>query len=184
MSLSLRLFPTYPANPAFGVNLAVQNAGDYILQKKAKRSYCNISLCKQLNNVKSQSDLLLLRKSNYLYNKCNSQLFNTSNLNINLYTKLNLKHVKVIASNTSPGTSPTTLVVPTPGDTDPDSNPYVTYIIDPCGTLFGDSICGVNNYQNFLVYNPPYGSVNGARNIPNYDNRFGCPNYFLNFKNI
>ena len=36
MALSLRLFPTYPAKPAFGVNNAVQNAGDYILQKKLK----------------------------------------------------------------------------------------------------------------------------------------------------
>lgn len=36
MSLSLRLFPTYPAKPAFGVNVAVQNAGDYLSQKKAK----------------------------------------------------------------------------------------------------------------------------------------------------
>lgn len=182
MSLSSRLFSTYPAKPAFGVNLAVQNAGDYILQKKAKRSYCNISLCKQLNNVKSQSDLLLLRKSNYLYNKCNSQFFNTANLNINLYTKLNLKHVKVIADSSS-GVSPTTIssipVVIT--STDPS---YITYTIDPCGALFGNTICGVNNYQNFLVYNPPYGSVNGASNIRNYNNRFRCSNYFKNFKNV
>lgn len=37
MSLSLRLFPTYPAKPAFGVNVVVQNAGDYILQKSKKK---------------------------------------------------------------------------------------------------------------------------------------------------
>ena len=37
MSLPVRLFPTYPARSAFGVNNAVQNAGDYILQKKLKR---------------------------------------------------------------------------------------------------------------------------------------------------
>lgn len=177
MSLSLRLFPTYPANPTFGVNLAVQNAGDYILQKKAKRSYCNISLCKQMNKVNSQSDLLLLRKSNYLYNKCNSQFFNTANLNVNLYTKLKLNGVKVLA-NSSTGVSPTKI---DPTSTDPS---YITYTIDPCGELFGNTICGVNNYQNFLVYNPPYGSINGTSNIINYNNTFNCPNYYPNFKNV
>lgn len=181
MSLSLRLFPTYPARPTFGVNTAVQNAGDYILQKKAKRSYCNISLCKQANNVKSQSDLLLLRKSNYLYNKCKSQFFNTANLNVNLFTKLDLKDVKVIA-NSSTGVSPTNIETTSTDTTSTDPS-YVTYTIDPCGELFGNTICGVNNYQQFLVYNPPYGSVNGTSNIINYNNTFRCQNYFPNFKN-
>jgi hypothetical protein len=169
MSLSLRLFPTYPAKPAFGVNVAVQNAGDYLSQKKAKRSYCNISLCRQMNSVKSQSDLLTLKKSNYLYNKCNSQLFNTSNLNVNLYTKIDLKDVNVI-SNTSTSKTPTSIDVT-------NTNPsYITYTIDPCGTLFGNTICGVNNFQNYVVYNQPYGSINPGsnNNNKNYDNTFNC----------
>jgi len=60
MSLPLRLFQTPPARSAFGVNNAVQNAGDYILNKTSKRSFCNISLCKPANNVATQSDLLKL----------------------------------------------------------------------------------------------------------------------------
>ena len=179
--MSTRLFSTYPAQPTFGVSLAVQNAGDYILQKKTKRSYCNISLCKQMNKVSSQSELLLLRKSNYLYNKCNSQFFNTANLNVNLYTKLKLNDVKVIA-NSSTGESPTKIEKTSTDVTSTDPS-YVTYTIDPCGELFGNTTCGVNNYQKFLVYNPPYGSVNGTSNIINYNNTFNCPNYFPNFKN-
>lgn len=167
MSLSLRLFPTYPARPTFGVIVAVQNAGDYVLQKKAKRSFCNISLCKQMNNVKSQSDLLTLKNSNYLYNKCISRSFNKSNLNVNLFTKLDLKDVKVI-SNTSTGQTPTNIDIVT------QYPPYITYTVDPCGTLFGNTICGVNNYQNFVFYNKPYGSINTDSKISNTKNIFNC----------
>ena len=151
MSLAVRLFPTYPARPTFGVNNAVQNAGDYILEKKIKKSFCNISLCKQNNNVKTQSDLLSLKKSNYLYNKCLSRTFNKSNLNVNLFTKLYLQDVKVISD--AAGISPAPIDIPTISNYVP---PYVSYNIDPCGLLFGNTICGVNNYQNFVVYNPPY----------------------------
>jgi len=159
MSLSRRLFPTYPGRSAFGVNIPAQNAGDYILQKKSKTSYCNISLCKQQNNIKSQSDLLNLRKSNYLYNKCVSSNFNKYNLNINLFTKLDLKNVPVI-SNAQTGISPTTLDFPA-------VTPYLFYNIDKCGILFGNTTCGVNNYENFMIYNPPYDSLHGPHS--NYD---------------
>lgn len=167
MSLSLRLFPTYPARPTFGVNVGVQNAGDYILQKKAKRSYCNVSLCKPINNVKSQSDLLTLNKSNYLFNKCISRSFNKTNLNVNLFTKLDLKDVKVIA-DTSTGQSPVFINLVT------KNPPYITYTIDPCGTLFGNTICGVNNFQNYVVYNKPYVSINSDDNNNNNNNHFDC----------
>lgn len=151
MSLAVRLFPTYPAKPTFGVNNAVQNAGDYILEKKIKRNFCNISLCKKNNNIKTQGDLLSLKKSNYLYNKCVSRTFNNSNLNVNLFTKMYLQDVDVISD--AYGISPTSIDIPIISEHKP---PYVSYNIDPCGSLFGNSICGVNNYQNFVVYNPPY----------------------------
>jgi hypothetical protein len=153
MSLPIRLFQTtYPARSAFGVNNAVQNAGDFILQKKAKRSYCKAS-----NNVKTQSDLLLLRKSNYLKNKCQLYSFNKSNLNVNLFTKMNLQDVSVI-TNTETGVSPTPIDIPC------DIPPYISYTIDPSGVLFGNTLCGINNYQNFIVYNPPYISINYKKN--------------------
>jgi hypothetical protein len=156
-TLPTRFFPTYPGRAAFGENIPVQNAGDYILNKKTKKNFCNVSLCKSTNNVVNQSDLLLLRKSNYLYNKCRTYNFNKTNLNINLFTKLDLTDVKVIA-NFKTGQSPTT-IVPLYQSTSTylAANPYFTlYKIDPCGVLFGNSTCGINNYQNFIVYNPPY----------------------------
>jgi hypothetical protein len=59
--------------------------------------------------------------------------------------------VKVISDVA--GISPARIDTPTIPEFTP---PYVNYNIDPCGSLFGNSICGINNYQNFVVYNPPY----------------------------
>jgi hypothetical protein len=170
MSLPLRLFPTPPARSAFGVNTAVQDAGDYISNKLTRHSFCNISLCKPANRLVSQSDLLRLRKSNYLYNKCRSRAFNKSNLNVNLFTKMDLNGVKVIADSKT-GQSPTQIKL--------TSIPYIDYTIDPCGVLFGNTTCGINNYQNFVVYNPPYFSINYDENtkknkIANTNNIFNC----------
>jgi hypothetical protein len=155
--LPTRFFPTTPGRKAFGVTIPVQNAGDYITNKKAKNTYCNITLCKPKNSVKNQSDLLLLRRSNFLYNKCVSYNFNKTNLNINLFTKMDLSGVKVIA-NAKNGQSPTPIIPLTQANLSYlTANPYYTlYKIDPCSELFGNSTCGINNYQDFVVYNPPY----------------------------
>ena len=40
------------------------------------------------------------------------------------------------------------------------SIPYLDYTIDPCGKLFGNTICGINNYQNYLQPNPHYKTKN------------------------
>ena len=156
-TLPTRFFPTTPGRKAFGVNKQVQNSGDYILNKKTKNTYCNISLCRPQNKVVNQSDLLLLRKSNYLYNRCVSYNFNKTNLNITLFTKLDLTGVKVLA-NSQTGVSPTQILpLNTDNFTALTQNPYYTrYTIDPCGELFGNSTCGINNYQDYVVYNPPY----------------------------
>lgn len=174
MATSLRLFPTYPARAAFGENTKVQNARDYILDKSAKTNFCNTKFCDPLKKVKvsSQSDLLLLRKtktlnyytslikqpnnsnyinSNYVSNRIPTYDFNKSNLNVNLITKLDLKDVRVIKNNLT-GQTPTPIIL------NPSSGiPYYdNYIIDPDGVLYGNTICGVNNYEKFMVYNPPY----------------------------
>ena len=168
MATSLRLFPTYPAKPTFGENTKVQNARDYTLGKSTKTTYCNAQYCNPLKNatVKTQGELLLLRKtkylnyykslydknhSNYVYNTKPTFTFNNSNLNINLITKLDLKNVSVITNNLT-GQTPTPIIL------NPASGiPYYTnYNIDPSGVLFGNTICGINNYEEFMVYNPPY----------------------------
>ena len=37
-----------------------------------------------------------------------------------------------------------------------DAVPYLDYNIDPCGNLFGNTICGINNYVNYMVYTKSY----------------------------
>jgi hypothetical protein len=156
-TLPTRLFPTNPGKAAFGSLKTGLSAGDYISNKKAKNTYCNISLCRPSNKITKQSDLLLLNKANYLYRKCNSYNLNKTNLCVNLITKLDLTGVKVIASQIT-GNSPTPIIEfknSTSGYL--DQNPYyLIYKIDPCGELFGKTTCGINNYQDFVVYNPPY----------------------------
>jgi hypothetical protein len=71
--------------------------------------------------------------------------YNTANLNINLVTKLNLDDVPVIQQNGIPSTTPAYFNATTP--------PYLAYTIDPCGNLFGNTICDTNNYQNYLEFN-------------------------------
>jgi hypothetical protein len=71
-------------------------------------------------------------------------------LNINLITSLDLTNVTVLEDtvNYSTSTNTTTKI-------DPQKDFYLNYIIDPKGQLFGKSICGINNYQNYIVYSRP-----------------------------
>ena len=179
MATSLRLFPSYPARAAFGENNKVQDARDYTLAKSTKANFCNAKYCNPLKkaNVSSQSDLLLLRKTktlnyyksliknsynhNYISDRIPTYEFNKTNLNVNLITKLDLKDVRVIENNLT-GQTPTPVII------NPSSGvPYYSnYNIDPDGVLFGNTICGINNYENFMVYNPPYVTTN-ANHINN-----------------
>jgi len=120
----------------FGQFKEPNRAGDYILNKKAKTTFCGANVCTPSTTVNTQGNLLLLRKSNALkyYNYTDS--FNKANLNVNLLTKSNLRGVTVLNYN-------------------PQINqPYIAYSIDPYGQLFGSSLCGTNNYVSYMVYNP------------------------------
>jgi hypothetical protein len=159
MASSLRLFQTYPARSAFGENNKVQDARDYILAKSTKTKFCNAKYCDVLKraSVATQGDLLLLRNSKklnstFISDRIPSLYFNKSNLNVNLVTKLDLKDVKVVTNNLT-GLTPTPIILNQSCNCVPY---YNNYNIDPDGVLFGNTICGINNYQNFLVYNPPY----------------------------
>ena len=59
--------------------------------------------------------------------------------------KLNLSDVPIIIDTS--GNYPAYL--------DVTSIPYLDYTIDPSGNLFGNTICGTNNFQNYLQLNPP-----------------------------
>ena len=146
------------ANKCFGQFLESQNAGDYILNKSAKTTYCIPNKCTQSFKVGSQNNYLMYKNSNRLTfpSNCLSSI-NKSNLNINLITKLDLKDIPVIA-DFSGNKIPSSIV---------DSNliiPYLEYNVDPRGLLFGNTLCGTNNFLRYLVYNSPYSSSSENNN--------------------
>jgi hypothetical protein len=142
-------FNNFSAKAAFGSNQGTNEAGDYILKKKARATYCSSSRCPPRYNLNSQGELNLLRRAKYI-DISNSRLpFNKNNLNINLVTKLDLTNVCVIedaSGNVCANNGIIYIDIP---------NFYNRYIIDPNGKLFGNTSCGVNNFLNYLVYNPP-----------------------------
>lgn len=144
-----------PGNKTFGVFKESQTAGDYIYNKKAKALFCKPDICKTNKRVGSESNYLLLRAANYLnYYSCSS-FFDSTNLNMNLITSLDLQDVRVIAENTPPFTSPAIITR--------TSTPYIDYKIDPSDNLFGNTPCGLYNFLDYRIYNQPY-------NNPNPDN--------------
>jgi hypothetical protein len=139
-------FKSYPGKSAFGVFVEPLNASEYIYNKKAKTSYCVTNDCPPRNKVGSEGNLLLFKRSNRLNLYPCKNAINNANLNINLITKLDLSNVPVIqdfSGNYVPSTITSTAI------------PYLDYNIDPSGNLFGNNICGVNNYVEYMVYNPP-----------------------------
>ena len=131
------------AAKAFGQFNEPNNAGDYVLNKKAKTTFCGANMCSPSITVNTQGNLLLLKKSNSLkyYNCINS--FNKADLNINLLTKLDLGELS------NPVFTPASIPMSYPVDTPP----YLYYTIDPSGILFGNTPCGLNNYVSFMLYN-------------------------------
>jgi hypothetical protein len=82
--------------------------------------------------------------------KVNNKLvnFDKNQLYSNLYTKLDLNELngKVpVIGDVATNSFPSAVCI--------NTLPYLTYNIDPYGVLFGNSVCGINNYRNFVVYN-------------------------------
>ena len=151
-----RPFKPYMGKNTFGVLKEPQEAGQYILNKTATTSFCTPNVCVPSRTLASQSSRLILRKANKIYFSRCQDPYNTANLNINLVTALDLSGVPVIIDVS--GNYPTNL--------DVTSIPYLDYTIDPSGNLFGNTVCGADNFQNYLLFNPPYTTAN-----PGYINR-------------
>jgi len=121
-------------------------AGDYIKNKKIRATYCVPSSCSPNIKVSNQGDLLTLRNSyNLSVNPCLNNIDKTE-LYINLITKLDLSPDVIPILDTSGNVFPAIIS---------SSSSYTRYNIDPSGNLFGNTICGINNFTNYLVYNPP-----------------------------
>ena len=120
----------YPGKPAFQSNKQTLDAGDYIGMKGSTTTFCN-PYCPTGKLIGTNyNQLYALRTSTLIKRDICKPSFNTSDLNINLFTKLNLKDVTVIDNYG---------------------------IIDPSGVLFGNTECGMNNFENFIV--PYYPSL-------------------------
>jgi hypothetical protein len=145
-----RPFKPYMGKNTFGVLKESQGAGEYILNKTASTSFCIPNVCVPSRTVLTQSNRLILRRANKIYFSRCQDPYNTANLNINLVTVLDLSGVPVIIDVS--GNYPTNL--------DVTSIPYLDYTIDPSGNLFGNTVCGTDNYQNYLKFNPPYTTAN------------------------
>jgi len=128
-------------------------AGTYIENKKAKASYCIGNTCPVNVKVGSQSNLILFNKSNMLkraQTKCaNSLTFDKTQLYINLVTTLDLAGVPVVVDLSNNIVPPYPIIIST------DDIPYLDYNIDPSGNLFGNTICGINNYVHYMKYTDP-----------------------------
>jgi hypothetical protein len=138
-------FNVIPAKPAFGVVKESMYQSDYINRLKYKNTICDKSSC--------------YNKSYYQYNQ-NKQLINTqcdlpfnkTNLESNLFTKQDLQDVCIITEN---GPTCNTQPCNTAYNYDATKPFYYNYTIDPCGELFGNTPCGINNFTNFTIINKP-----------------------------
>ena len=114
----------YPAKPTFQSNKESADASYYIAKKTASATFCNPKCPSSRLVGSSYQNLYNLRTSTRIKKQGLQTTFNNSDLNINLFTKMNLENVTVISSNG---------------------------VIDPSGVLFGNTECGINNFENFLV---------------------------------
>lgn len=121
----------------FKSNKDTATAGDYISRIKAKTVYCKYPLTCNKMVVKNYNARYLLERAKLDQNLTVS--FGAGNLNLNLFTKMDLKDVCVV-QNLVCGPSI-------------DANFDTTYKIDPYGELFGNTICGTYNYQTYLALN-------------------------------
>jgi hypothetical protein len=147
---------TSSGREAFGNFATTIDAGDYIQNKKNRHTtICTKSTCvpkqcvpKQCvpnTSVANQGDYLLRKRAIYNYYNSDTDITQSikTDLQYGLVSKMVLSGISVIKNNAT-GESPTTL--------NPSvSIPYFNYTIDPSGNLFGNSICGINNFENYVV---------------------------------
>jgi hypothetical protein len=180
-------FKTIPGKPAFGTLKQVVFQSDYLGKKKAQRTVCTSQAnCGKIKNAKSYEQVNQ-HKEGFRLNaakRCNILPFNKSDLIVNLYSKMNLKYActmingypcinpelsdvscSLIGSNIPKCCSNACSSVKTitPGS----SNPFNwNNTIDPLGNLFGNSQCGIQNYTQYMVFNPP-NNINNLVDISN-----------------
>ena len=136
---------------AFGNAFNTHDASDYMKDKKSQILYS-----KKNNNkyvVGSQGDYLLLMNANNLDNTIETPLnyIDTTNLVFGLYTTEELTGINAVTDVSFNDLSCNEFI---PTIIDLSGQPfYYKYKIDPCGELFGNSVCGYNNYEKYRILN-------------------------------
>jgi len=170
MSSSLASQPSQQAKPSFGLYTNNLNAGDYILYKKARSTFCNSNSCPAKPVLNSQSSRLLLKNAQYIQCYCSRLPLDITKLNINLITSVNLNGCCTIQTNPALPAEPScNVTIPAPNSSNPPF--YTAYTIDPYGCLFGQTACKSRNYLQRLVYNSP------TNKIINYNNTLNINPY-------
>ena len=136
-----RPFSHYNATSTFAQVNEPLDASEYIKNKKEQYMFCSPNICHPNKNIYSESNKLLLNRANTLLFYPN-KFFDKTQLYVNLYTELQLNNGVYPIVNLN-GTSPVINYN--------TSEPY-NYTIDPSGNLFGQNVCGINNFVNYMVY--------------------------------
>jgi len=141
-----RSFAKYPAKPTFAEFKEPLDASEYTRIKKATYTFCAPNVCHPNKNMNSQGQYLLNKYSNYLaFYPCINEIDKTQ-LYINLITKLDLTGTDIpVISYLNGGTYPVII--------NPLAIPYLSYNIDPSGKLFGNTPCGITNFEDYIFYN-------------------------------
>ena len=77
-------FNTSSAKPTFGVYKEPIDAGQYVLYKKSRSTFCNSGACPGTPKVNSQGNMRLLNTAQLLDRNCAQLPFNNANLT-NMY---------------------------------------------------------------------------------------------------
>ena len=136
----------YPAKPTFKSNKESNDAGSYIQNKTASTTFCKAKCPDKLRITTNYQNLYAFRNARFIKKNALRPSFDNNDLNINLFTKMDLTNVCTVKNNTTTGCV---------SSIDGSVPFYLTYTIDPSGVLFGNSECGISNFENFLVPNPP-----------------------------
>jgi hypothetical protein len=145
------------AKPTFGTLKQLSYQSDYIRNKKSKLAYCNIdNKCKKNISVPSYNQYNLFNNGRYLNDlvRCNISSFNKTDLIAGLYSKMNLTNVCSVVNGNPCSNLTNCDGCDSPAKINACSEVpfYQTNTIDPVGELFGNTICGVNNFTNYMEY--------------------------------
>ena len=145
-------------NSTFGNIKQPNTTGDYITNKKAKLLFDINSNKKRLGSLLNQTNLFLLKRAQLIKNIgiCQSlPAFNSANLVSGLHSTENLTGINIITSVNDGSACPIYSGATLYPDLIIAKPIYYNYEVDKCGSLFGNNICGIENYNDYKIINKP-----------------------------